>query len=152
VTTKNAVFWDVASCRYFVNRRFGGTYRLHLQSVRNPRAMTQREQIASHAGSSLVDSSSDTYDRAFQSSAGNRTHAHQVYDRVLSNSWKVLSLEVKIFSYAMEPGSSQYSQKPASVPYPKPLNFILCLCRVRIFFLSFLTPTSLHMGSSFQVS
>jgi hypothetical protein len=38
---KNAVFWDVAPCRYFVNRRFGGTYRLHLQA---------------HAGSSLVDS------------------------------------------------------------------------------------------------
>jgi hypothetical protein len=30
---KNTVFWDVAPCRYFVNRRFGGTYRLHLQST-----------------------------------------------------------------------------------------------------------------------
>jgi hypothetical protein len=39
VTMKNAVFWDVALCRYFVNRRFGGTYRLHLQSIRNPREM-----------------------------------------------------------------------------------------------------------------
>jgi hypothetical protein len=28
---KNAVFWDVVSCRSCVNRRFGGTYRLHLQ-------------------------------------------------------------------------------------------------------------------------
>jgi hypothetical protein len=28
---KNAVFWDVVPCRYCVNRRFGGTYRLHLQ-------------------------------------------------------------------------------------------------------------------------
>jgi hypothetical protein len=27
---KNAVFWDVAPCRSYVNRRFGGTYRLHL--------------------------------------------------------------------------------------------------------------------------
>jgi hypothetical protein len=27
---KNAVFWDVAPCRSFVNRRFGGTYSLHL--------------------------------------------------------------------------------------------------------------------------
>jgi hypothetical protein len=26
---KNAVFWDVAPCRSYVNRRFGGTYRLH---------------------------------------------------------------------------------------------------------------------------
>jgi hypothetical protein len=32
-------------CRYFVNRRFGGTYRLHLQIIRNPRAMNQREQV-----------------------------------------------------------------------------------------------------------
>jgi hypothetical protein len=30
-TMKNAVFWDVAPCRSCVNRRFGGTYRLHLQ-------------------------------------------------------------------------------------------------------------------------
>jgi hypothetical protein len=28
---KNVVFWDVALCRSCVNRRFGGTYRLHLQ-------------------------------------------------------------------------------------------------------------------------
>jgi hypothetical protein len=31
VTMKNAVFWDVAPCRSCVNRRFGGTYSLHLQ-------------------------------------------------------------------------------------------------------------------------
>jgi hypothetical protein len=30
VTMKNADFWDIASCRSCVNRRFGGTYRLHL--------------------------------------------------------------------------------------------------------------------------
>jgi hypothetical protein len=28
---KNAVFWVVALCRSSLNRRFGGTYRLHLQ-------------------------------------------------------------------------------------------------------------------------
>jgi hypothetical protein len=28
---KKAVFWDVAPYRFGVNRRFGGTYRLHLQ-------------------------------------------------------------------------------------------------------------------------
>jgi hypothetical protein len=38
---KNAVFWDVAPCRHYVNRRFGGTYRLHLQGIRNPRAKNQ---------------------------------------------------------------------------------------------------------------
>jgi hypothetical protein len=31
VTMKNVVYWDVALCRSCVNRRFGGTYRLHLQ-------------------------------------------------------------------------------------------------------------------------
>jgi hypothetical protein len=31
VTMKNAVFWDMAPCSSCVNRRFGGTYRLHLQ-------------------------------------------------------------------------------------------------------------------------
>jgi hypothetical protein len=31
VTMKNVVFWDVVLCRSCVNRRFGGTYRLHLQ-------------------------------------------------------------------------------------------------------------------------
>jgi hypothetical protein len=30
ITMKNAVFWDVAPCSSFVNRRFGGMYRLHL--------------------------------------------------------------------------------------------------------------------------
>jgi hypothetical protein len=45
---KNAVFWDVAPCRYFVNQRFGWTYRLHVQGIRNPRATNQREQVAQH--------------------------------------------------------------------------------------------------------
>jgi hypothetical protein len=31
VTMKNTVFWDEAPCNYCMNRRFGGTYRLHLQ-------------------------------------------------------------------------------------------------------------------------
>jgi hypothetical protein len=31
VTMKNAVFWDVEPCRSCVNRRFVGTYLLHLQ-------------------------------------------------------------------------------------------------------------------------
>jgi hypothetical protein len=30
-TMKNFIFWDVAPCRSCVNRRFVGTYRLHLQ-------------------------------------------------------------------------------------------------------------------------
>jgi hypothetical protein len=31
MSMKNAVFWDVAPCRSYVNRRFGGTYHLYLQ-------------------------------------------------------------------------------------------------------------------------
>jgi hypothetical protein len=47
VTKKNAVFWDVAPCRYCINRRFGGMYRLHLCKL--------SLQPPAHAGSSLVD-------------------------------------------------------------------------------------------------
>jgi hypothetical protein len=32
---RNAVFWDVASCGCYKNRRFGGTYRLHHQGENN---------------------------------------------------------------------------------------------------------------------
>jgi hypothetical protein len=31
---KNAVFWDVAPCTSYTNRRFGGTYRLHHQGIK----------------------------------------------------------------------------------------------------------------------
>jgi hypothetical protein len=31
---KNAVFWDVGPCRWCMNRRFGGKYRLHLQDIK----------------------------------------------------------------------------------------------------------------------
>jgi hypothetical protein len=46
VTMKNAFFWDVTPCRYFVIRRFGGTYRLLLRDIRNLRTMNQREEAA----------------------------------------------------------------------------------------------------------
>jgi hypothetical protein len=40
VYLKNSLFWDVAPCKSCVNRRFGGTYHLHLQGgkirERNP--------------------------------------------------------------------------------------------------------------------
>jgi hypothetical protein len=43
VTMKKAVFWDVAPFRYGVNRRFGGTYRLHLQGRREIIRKSARE-------------------------------------------------------------------------------------------------------------
>jgi hypothetical protein len=42
VTMKNAVIWDVAPCRYGVNGRFGGTYRLHLQDRRKNKKIRKR--------------------------------------------------------------------------------------------------------------
>jgi hypothetical protein len=59
-TMKNAIFWDVAPCRSSVNRRFRGTYRLHLQGrkVREEEPACTggyRLQPPAHAGSSLTD-------------------------------------------------------------------------------------------------
>jgi hypothetical protein len=42
VTMKKAVFLDVAPCRCGVNRRFGGTYRLHLQGIRKNKKIRWR--------------------------------------------------------------------------------------------------------------
>jgi hypothetical protein len=42
---KNAVFWDVVPCRSCVNRRLGGTYRLHLQTISHLFTLVPRLQI-----------------------------------------------------------------------------------------------------------
>jgi hypothetical protein len=42
---KNVIFWDMVPCRYCVNRRFVGMYRLHLQGRKYSRARNQREQV-----------------------------------------------------------------------------------------------------------
>jgi hypothetical protein len=58
VTMKNAVFWDMAPCRYCVNRRFRGTYRLHLQGTKirpGGTSLSRCLQPPAHAGSSLAD-------------------------------------------------------------------------------------------------
>jgi hypothetical protein len=52
VTMKNAVFLDVAPSRSYVNQRFGGTYRLHLQGRKNPPARNQREHVAADSSCS----------------------------------------------------------------------------------------------------
>jgi hypothetical protein len=44
VVMKSAVFWDITPCSPLkVNRRFGGTYRLHLHGRRISRVRNQRE-------------------------------------------------------------------------------------------------------------
>jgi hypothetical protein len=46
---KSTIFWDITPCSPLkVNRRFGGTYRLHLQGRRISRAGNQRERSACH--------------------------------------------------------------------------------------------------------
>jgi hypothetical protein len=54
---KNDVFWDMAPCTSCVNRRFGGTYRLHLQGRKIPErgSRVSRWLQTAHAGSSLTD-------------------------------------------------------------------------------------------------
>jgi hypothetical protein len=44
VVMKTTLFWDITPCSSFkFNRRFGGTYRLHLQGRRISRARNQHE-------------------------------------------------------------------------------------------------------------
>jgi hypothetical protein len=56
---KNAVFWDMASCRYCVNRRFGGTL-VHTIStlVHIPEDgilhSHQRENLKSYTGRNMI--------------------------------------------------------------------------------------------------
>jgi hypothetical protein len=41
---ESAIFWDITPCRSLsVNRRFGGTYRFHLQGTKISREGYQRE-------------------------------------------------------------------------------------------------------------
>jgi hypothetical protein len=41
-----AIFWDLAPCSPYVNRRFGGTYHLHLQGRKSLRQETSDQQVA----------------------------------------------------------------------------------------------------------
>jgi hypothetical protein len=56
MNVKNAVFWDVAPCRSCANRRFGGTYGLHLQGRKiRERGTSVSRWLKHHAGFSLAD-------------------------------------------------------------------------------------------------
>jgi hypothetical protein len=54
VVMKSSIFWDIKPCSPLkFNRRFGGTYRLHLQGQKISRARNQREsrlQNGTHRG------------------------------------------------------------------------------------------------------
>jgi hypothetical protein len=57
MVTKSVIIWDITPCSPLsVNRRFGRTYRLHLQGRRNKRASrweASEEHIACHLLASL---------------------------------------------------------------------------------------------------
>jgi hypothetical protein len=72
---KNAVFWGVAPCRCGrLNRRFEGSYRLHLQGRKTVL------QLPAHAGSSLADFSTlkmeaiRSFETSVQSTTSTRHH------------------------------------------------------------------------------
>jgi hypothetical protein len=86
---KNAVFWDVALCRSCVNRRFGGTRRLHLQG-RRIRERVCSVQPPAHAGSSLADYSTLKIEtiRSSETSVHTRsTQGHIPQDGILHDSY-----------------------------------------------------------------
>jgi hypothetical protein len=61
VTMNNAVFRDVAPCRFCMNRRFGATYQFHIQGKKSPRAKNQREQVAADCGFFYPEDGGDTF-------------------------------------------------------------------------------------------
>jgi hypothetical protein len=56
----NAVFWDVSPCRFCVYRRFGGTYRLHLQG----RKIRERGTSVSHVAHAICSSETSIYTKS----------------------------------------------------------------------------------------
>jgi hypothetical protein len=45
VVTNVAIVWDIAPCSPYVNRRFGGTYRLHLKDRKSAEQETSVQQV-----------------------------------------------------------------------------------------------------------
>jgi hypothetical protein len=76
VTMMNAVFWDMAPFRYFVNRRFGGTYRFHLQGISNPRAMNVYSHLLT-----LVHRSRITYNLKMEATGSSERSVNKISTR-----------------------------------------------------------------------
>jgi hypothetical protein len=85
---KDAVFWDVAPCRFCVNRRFGGSYRLHLHN----RKILERP---AHTGSSLEDfSTMKIYEiRSSETSVYTRPRSPKRLHSSWSPPWKLQNLQ-----------------------------------------------------------
>jgi hypothetical protein len=92
---KNAVFWDVAPCRSCPNRRFGGTYRLHLQG----RNIRERKTPA-QAGSSLMNFSTLKMEAIRSSETSvhtGSTRRHIPEDATINEASSYLHLYVSIY-------------------------------------------------------
>jgi hypothetical protein len=48
MTMKNTVFWDVASCRSCLNRRFGGTYQLKMEAIHSSETSVHTRSTQRH--------------------------------------------------------------------------------------------------------
>jgi hypothetical protein len=87
---KIAFFWDVAPCGFYINRRFGGTCRLHLQGRRDnaseqncqtvnslttvPRARTWEGEVGCGAGGcSRSEQSSEVWREIIKTAPGGQT-------------------------------------------------------------------------------
>jgi hypothetical protein len=81
---KNAVFWDVAPCRAYVNRRFGGIYRLHLQGRKIRERGTNVSRWLRLHTIFTYDPSSNVTDKQQSCffSINNFPEAREIYDRI----------------------------------------------------------------------
>jgi hypothetical protein len=107
VTMENAVFWDVALCRSCVNRRFGGTYRLHLQG----RKIRERGTSCSHL-LTLVH-----YSRIFYPEDGGNTFLRKVF-------WD--KINTAPYSRRRHSSSSNKFDHQIQNPFYKSLKPIIC--------------------------
>jgi hypothetical protein len=79
---KETVFWHMAPCRYCVNRRFGGTYCLHLQD-RRKKKIRKRGTSVSRCGQTNVEFSQHSCIRAGRERRGGGLYRKSVESSVL---------------------------------------------------------------------
>jgi hypothetical protein len=101
VTMKHSVFWDVSSCTC-LNRRLGGTYRLHLQGskIREQVTSVSRWQPPAHAGYLLADFATIKMEaiRSSETSVRTRSTRHHILEDSILNTRKVIALEFYIYT------------------------------------------------------
>jgi hypothetical protein len=61
VVTKFTIFWDLAPCSPYVNRRFRGMYHLHLQCRKSAKRETSVQRVSSHLKTGVIRSSERSF-------------------------------------------------------------------------------------------